>query len=323
MDFTLFCTIIDEAKPLGLTSVKLTGGEPLIHPMIDEILSFIQQEKLVLDFESNGIAMTPDIASMIADNVNPFVAISLDGVDAATHEWMRGIPGSFDQALRGIRIIVDAGVRPQIIMTLTRRNVHQIEALIELAEQLGAKSVKLNILQPFALGKSLYSQGENLHINELVRLGSWIERDIAPSASIRVIFSHPLAFRPLSRMFNDNHSCGVCHIHRILGVLHDGSYALCGIGQTVPEMVFGHAGFDHLSELWSSHPIIQKIRIGIPDLLESPCRECVMKHLCLGGCIAQNFNASQDLFAPFWYCEEAQKQGVFPESRLKCSNNSH
>jgi SynChlorMet cassette radical SAM/SPASM protein ScmF len=323
LNFDIFCTIINEAKPLGLTSVKLTGGEPLFHPKIFEILSFIQQEQLELIFESNGIAMTSDLASMIAGAINPSVAISLDGADASTHEWMRGVRGSFEKALQGICAIVDAGVKPQIIMTLMRRNVHQIEALVELAEQLGAQSVKLNVLQPIARGNSVSSKGENLPIKELVRLGSWIERDIAPTAPIPVIFSHPLAFRPLSRMFPDNYSCATCHIHRILGVLYDGSYALCGIGQTEPEMVFGYAGSEQLSELWACHPTLQKIRKGIPDLLQNPCRECMMKHLCLGCCVAQNFSASQDLFAPYWYCEEALRQGLFPVSRLIPSHNAH
>jgi SynChlorMet cassette radical SAM/SPASM protein ScmF len=146
LDFPLFFTIIDEAKPLGLKSVKLTGGEPLIHPRIGEIMMFIRQENLRLIIESNGIALTSEIAALIADSKIPFISISLDGADAETHEWMRGVPGSFHKALTGIRTMVDAGVRPQIVMTLTKRNVHQIQTVIDLAEHEGAESVKINIL---------------------------------------------------------------------------------------------------------------------------------------------------------------------------------
>ncbi|MDD1778650.1 MAG: SynChlorMet cassette radical SAM/SPASM protein ScmF [Candidatus Helarchaeota archaeon] len=322
LDFDIFCNIIDEAKPLGLTSVKLTGGEPLIHPRIEELLSFIRQENLSLNLESNGIALTPEIADMIASIKNPFVSISLDGIDASTHEWMRGVIGSYDMTLKGIRTIINAGIKPQIIMTLTRRNVHQIEALLNLAQFEGAESVKFNILQPVARGKSLYEQGESLSVLELIQIGSWIEKDIAPSAQIRVNFSHPYAFQPLNRLFHNNYFCGTCRIHRILGVLHDGSYALCGIGQTVPELIFGHASTDRLSDLWYSEPTLQKIRKGIPDQLKRTCRECVMKNLCLGYCVAQNFISNHDLFAPFWYCEEAAKMGLFPETRVRVSNDT-
>ena len=44
LDFTLFQSIIEQAKPLGLSEVKLTGGEPLLHPQIKEILQWIHAQ---------------------------------------------------------------------------------------------------------------------------------------------------------------------------------------------------------------------------------------------------------------------------------------
>src|SRR5450759_5333435 len=35
---------VREAKPLGLASVKLTGGEPMLHPRFREIVSFVAKE---------------------------------------------------------------------------------------------------------------------------------------------------------------------------------------------------------------------------------------------------------------------------------------
>jgi hypothetical protein len=35
------------------------------------------------------------------------------------------------------------------------------------------------------------------------------------------------------------------------------------------------------------------------------------------GCVAQNYYRSGDLFAPFWFCEQAEAAGLFPESRLR------
>ncbi len=44
LDFDLFRSILEQAKPLGVTTVKLTGGEPLMHPRIHDILESIQME---------------------------------------------------------------------------------------------------------------------------------------------------------------------------------------------------------------------------------------------------------------------------------------
>ncbi len=58
LDLDLFKAIIEQAKPLGLTGVKLTGGEPLLHPQIKEILEHIRAENLDLTVETNGVLCT-------------------------------------------------------------------------------------------------------------------------------------------------------------------------------------------------------------------------------------------------------------------------
>src|SRR5512137_2709644 len=45
---------IKEAKPLGLQSVKLTGGEPMLHPKFREIVDHIESEKIGMVMETNG-----------------------------------------------------------------------------------------------------------------------------------------------------------------------------------------------------------------------------------------------------------------------------
>jgi SynChlorMet cassette radical SAM/SPASM protein ScmF len=109
--------------------------------------------------------------------------------------------------------------------------------------------------------------------------------------------------------------CSICGINGILGVLANGSYALCGIGETVPELVFGHASKDALSDVWSGNPVLREIREGLPRRLGGICGKCLMKGICLGSCIAQNYYRDRDLWAPNWYCEEAARLGLFPDSR--------
>ncbi len=314
----LFRHIVEQAKPLGLTSVKLTGGEPLMHPRIGEILSFLRNEKMRFNVETNGVFCTPELAQDLVRSGLYHISVSLDGADAETHEWVRGVKGCFEAAVRGIRNLVEAGIRPQVIMTLMRRNVGQMESVISLAKSLGASSVKFNIVQPTARGVKMHEARETLAFREIVRLGEQVEDELSSRVRIPLFYSHPAAFRPLGKMYGrEGSGCGVCGICGILGVLGNGSYALCGIGATVPELVFGHAEKDALADVWRDNAVLNEIRVGLPRKLEAICSECLMKGVCLGSCIAQNYYRSRDLWAPFWYCEEAQKAGLFPESRRK------
>jgi len=322
LDVDIFEEIIKQALPLGLSAVKLTGGEPLLHPRIKKILEIIRLNRLSLSIETNGILCTPEIAGMIRSaGENPFVSVSLDGADARTHEGIRGVSGCFDSALEGIKNLVRVGIRPQIIMTLMRDNVDQMEAVVRLAESLGAGSVKFNILQPTARGEGMHRSGESLSIEELVSLSRWVTNDLSASTRLRIFFDHPLAFQPLSRMFGDDGGCGVCGILGIIGVLSDGSYALCGIGETVPELIFGDAEKDRLEDVWADNHILTHLREGLPHRFEGVCGECLMRARCLGSCIAQNYYRTGSLWAPFWFCEEAISRGLFPVSRLAKTGN--
>ena len=170
----------------------------------------------------------------------------------------------------------------------------------------------------YALLLHMHEAGEALTIDELVELGQWVENTLSASTSLRLYFSHPMAFRPLGRMFGENGDggCAVCGILGILGVLANGSYALCGIGETVPELVFGQAATDRLEDVWNNTPVLLELREGIPNRFKGICSDCLMKDRCLGSCVAQNYYRSRNLWAGYWYCEEAQKRGFFPDSRL-------
>lgn len=311
----LFETAIREAKPLRLSGVKLTGGEPLLHPGIQQLLEIVRREELRLTIETNGLLCTPAMAAEIAKSPDRFVSVSIDGADAATHEWVRGVPGCFEKAQQAVRNLAAADTPPQVIMTVMRCNADQVDAVVRMAEELGASSVKFNIVQPTARGERLYETDQALSIAELIQLGRHVEMKLAPSTRLQLFFDYPLAFRPLSRMASGD-GCDVCGILGILGVIPTGHYALCGIGEHVPALVFGTIEEDKLEAVWKENQVLQELRKGLPHRLGGLCARCLMKHHCLGSCIAQNYYDAGSLWAPFWFCQQAEEADLFPTTRL-------
>ena len=316
LDFILFRHIISQAKPLGLSGVKLTGGEPLLHPGICEIITHVKEQNLNLTVETNGLLCTEELSHMIASVRNAFVSVSIDGSKASTHEYMRGVEGCFEKAVHGVKNLVKAGLKPQIIMSVLRKNKDEMSDLVKMAESLGAGSVKFNMVQPTARGEALRDADETLSVPELVKLGNQVENELSCRTSLRLFYSHPVAFRPLGKIYgNTGDGCQVCGILGILGVLASGSYALCGIGETVPELVFGNAAEVQLKDLWKNNPVLTELRKGLPEKLTGICAECIQKHICQGYCVAQNYYRSRSLWAPYWYCEAAHQISLFPETR--------
>lgn len=311
----LFETAIREAKPLGLSGVKLTGGEPLLHPHFTRLLEIVRREELKLIIETNGLLCTPEIAAEIAKSPDRFVSVSIDGTDAATHEWVRGVPGAFAAARQAVRNLVAVGIRPQVIFTVMRINAEQVDAIVRLAEKLGAASVKFNVVQPTARGEKLHKAQETLTIGALIELGRHVEQELAPKTKLKLFFHYPQAFRALQHIASGD-GCGTCGIMGVLGVLASGHYALCGIGEQVPELIFGEVGTDLLEDIWRENAILKELREKLPERLEGVCSRCLMKGRCLGACVAQNYYSTGSLWGPYWFCEQAEASGLFPASRL-------
>jgi SynChlorMet cassette radical SAM/SPASM protein ScmF len=309
-----FRRVLSEAKPLGLEAVKLTGGEPFLHPQITDILREIRDQGLRLIIETNGTLVTDEIASLVAEIEHHFVSISIDSFDPAAHDRIRNVKGAFKNAMSGFDLFIRHGINPQIIASLLPENKDNLKELIQFAEDRGANSFKLNIIQPASRGETLMKQGKVVQIDEVIRIANQLHAEKRTSERMPVFVSIPFAFRPLSLIASGDIGC--CGIKSIIGVLATGEYALCGIGMNTPELIFGKIGQDSLETIWNDNQVLKTIQTDIPDKLEGICGDCLMRRICLGSCLAQNYYSTRNLLASFWFCEAAAAKGLFPESRM-------
>jgi SynChlorMet cassette radical SAM/SPASM protein ScmF len=305
-----------ESKPLGLQSVKLTGGEPLFHPQFREIVELIAQERIDITIETNGTLVDDDLAQFLkAANRVRFISVSVDGANAETHEALRGVAGSFDKAIAGIRVLVKAGFRPQLICTLHKGNVGEIREVIALAERLGCGSVKFNHVQCMGRGSRMHEEKHGLSVEEIIRIYQRLESEFVPRARVKIFFDIPIAFYSIRKLVNGNP--GRCNVLNLLGVLSGGELSLCGVGVLVPELIYGLLSNDNLKDVWKEAPGLKELRRLIPAELEGICGECLFRDLCLGQCVANSYHAVKMLNSPYYFCHQAAEKGLFPSSRRK------
>jgi SynChlorMet cassette radical SAM/SPASM protein ScmF len=316
LDYGLYELAIQQALPLGLHGIKYTGGEPLLHPEFVRMVDFATELRLRTWMETNGTLMTPELARHLKEKTTlNFISVSLDGASAQSHDHMRNVPGSFERACRGIQNLVEAGYAPQIIMSLYPGNVDEIEALVMWAEKSGCGSVKFNLIQPSGRGVGMKARGEWLELEELITLGRWIEKDLRQKVSIPLLYSWPLAFQGIHRLYTQ--SSGVCDIEHVMGLLSSGHLSMCGIGILEKDLVYGQVGQDDLREVWCNHPGLKEVRDTVAAPLEGICANCLHQGPCKGNCLAQNYFASKRLTASYWFCQMAEEENLFPVARKR------
>jgi radical SAM protein with 4Fe4S-binding SPASM domain len=141
-----------------------------------------------------------------------------------------------------------------------------------------------------------------------------MENEVQPKHDITLYYDWPAAFMSIQGLLKKGVS--TCGIFRILGVLSDGSYAMCGIGVNIPELVYGEIGRDILEEVWVKNATLVRLRQEVPTQLEGICGKCILKNSCLASCVAHNYFESGRLTGSHWFCQQAYENGLFPLTRI-------
>jgi cyclic pyranopterin phosphate synthase len=127
---------------LGITKVRITGGEPLLRrgllDLVRELarLRTLWGEPLDLAVTTNGHLLDSLARPLKAAGLNR-VTVSMDAVDAPTFERITRVPGSFHKVLGGIRSARAAGLTPLKINCVLLRgfNDDQIEGFARFARE--------------------------------------------------------------------------------------------------------------------------------------------------------------------------------------------
>jgi cyclic pyranopterin phosphate synthase len=150
--------IAEIAVGLGITRIKLTGGEPLMRKDICQIVAGIADISGLKDLSltTNG-SMLSDVAKKLRDAGLGRINISLASLNPQTYHKLT--LGSLDKTLAGIEAAVKAGFNPvKLNMVILRSiNEHEVSDMITYAEKTRT-ILQLIELDPINLSNTYYKQ---------------------------------------------------------------------------------------------------------------------------------------------------------------------
>jgi radical SAM family uncharacterized protein len=156
--------IMDSLVKAGVVIYGFEGGEPLLRRDLGQILREAHK-RFYTSLVTNGWLLKERIHE-IGDYLE-FLFVSLDGI-GSLHDQLRGIKGSFEKAVTGIKAAKDYGARVAINSTITRQNIHQVEEMLHLAESLNV-GVNFQPAYDYSTADELSPYGEKL-LSTLLRL---------------------------------------------------------------------------------------------------------------------------------------------------------
>jgi heme b synthase len=321
--------MIDQIAEMGRPVFVLSGGEPLFRTDIFEIARYATNAGLPVALATNGTMIDDKVAQKIKDSGVQRVSISFDGIDPKTHDAFRGLPGSFDETIRGFKELRKIGLPVQINTTVAKHNESQLEGMLQLAKDLDAIGLHLFLLVPVGCGVEIADE-QMISAQEYERVLNWLYDVEQTESNLQLKATcAPHYFRVMRTRRAEDKRNGVTanlpasHHRQVHGHPNDQMHAatkgclagtgVCFVshrGEVFPcgylPIEAGNVRKQHFSDIWQDSPLFDTLRN--PDSLEGKCGICQFKNLC-SGCRARSYGVTGNYLAEEPFC------AYDPESR--------
>lgn len=147
---------LDILKELGVIEIVISGGNPLLREDIKEIVDYASCSFITTVYDNGSMAAEKIDALRNAD----FVAISIDSLDPAKNDFIKGVKGSWKKAVETVDRLHEEGINVSVTPTISQFNLYEI---IDLTKHFLQKGIPL--------WYCLYSYDSLKESNQLFKIG--------------------------------------------------------------------------------------------------------------------------------------------------------
>jgi len=250
-------SLLDCLAEAGSLFLTFTGGEPLLHPSLDDYIRHARQRRFSVKVKTNGTLLSAHRATSLYEAGALGVDLSIYGAAAESHDAFTGVPGSFERTLNGARNARRAGLDLRLNMTLHSGNTEDVERLRAIADGIDASLGVNPHIRPREDG-SVGARDCQVTRDELLRLYSGPLRGLVPTPDMS----------PVRRF-----TCGCAR--STVGVSSTGDVYPC----IAAPVRAGNIRHEPFTDIWRSSAVMTWIR-GLESKDFETCRVCPDSPYC-------------------------------------------
>ena len=175
--------VLDVKNWLSLPALDILGGEAFLRPETMEIIRFATANGVFIKIVTNGTMLTDKVSRELIELGVHKVCISIDGINADTHDKTRGVDGAFERTLRGVERFkswkdkLGGSTRINISTIVDAATLREIPAVLDWVIEMGLDELHLVPLDQNVGGVEYGADGFNFEDSWFERNPLWV-RDI-------------------------------------------------------------------------------------------------------------------------------------------------
>lgn len=280
---------IDKSLRIGVRDIGFSGGEPFMREDIFELIEYSKQHPIHI--LSNGMFINNKVIEKLNKIENLIIEfrISLDGLKS--HEKIRGV--SYRAALRGIKLLLENGYVTSVNTMITDDNIDELFEMYQLFKEIKLDRWRLDFV--FKQGNAKLNNFDFSCNNEQLEI---IKKLVATHITEKPCFEMDISKIYRSAVLDGAHAIYYdldsrpCSYQGALTVRPNGDICYC----PSLDISYGNIQSEDFNSILQNPEWDNIYRLSIKNL-NKKCRECIYLKYCGGGCRADSYYISNDLYS--------------------------
>jgi radical SAM protein with 4Fe4S-binding SPASM domain len=281
---SLFHKVLEQSKEIGLHTLVLTGGEPMMHPNFIEYLRKVQEYDFEINLLSNLTLLNNDIVREMKASRISGVQVSLYSMKPEVHDSITMVKGSFYKTQNAILKLIENDIPLQISCVLMKQNKNDFIDVLNWANKHKVRAITDYIMMG-RYDHSTSNLDNRLSLNEVENIiNAIVEND---EEYKNKILNTDFNVLNQKRDSSEDIICNVCM--STIGMVANGSVYPCVGWQNY---ILGNLKTENLQQIWENSPKVKFLR-NIRKKDFPKCLECEDKMFCTM-CMVRNANENDE-----------------------------
>ncbi len=124
-------SLLDQLRHAGVMFLTWSGGEVFARPDFGELLAYASDLRFISRVKTHAGNLTPERVALLANPLVRRIDVSVYSLDDEIHDAVTQVPGSLQATLRGIDMLLEAGVWVHIGFSIFKANLYEIEDFLD------------------------------------------------------------------------------------------------------------------------------------------------------------------------------------------------